>query len=134
MAIKHVGGVASVLVGGLTLPARMLANLAAEAGVHRYIDPGDVIRTDGRFMGITACKAGRKTVCLPAPCEVADLFSAETVCRGTAFDVDVRLGETRVYRMRWYDCAKKQETCMSRNKIGQGIRGQDDLSSDIWSS
>ncbi len=99
MALKCMDGFTSVFVGGLTLPARLLANIAAEAGVHRYIESGDVIRTDGRFLGITACTPGHKTVHLPAPCEVADLFGGEIVCRGSAFGVDLHAGETRVYRI-----------------------------------
>jgi len=92
-------GVRNIFVGGLTLPARVFANIAREAGVHLYCAPGDVIYTDGRFLSITACEAGGKEIRLPGPRAVTDVFSRDIVTRGDSFRVTLRTGETRVYRL-----------------------------------
>jgi len=99
MATKQVDGVTSVFVGGLTLPPRMFANIAADAGVHLYCDAGDVIYTDGRFLSLTACSPGEKLVRLPAICRVTDVFTGAQVTDGRQFAVSLCLGETRVYRL-----------------------------------
>ena len=99
MAVKQAGGFRSIFVGGLTLPAQMLANIAADSGAHLYSAPGDVVYTDGRALSLTACSAGRKTIKLPSPAQVTDVFSGDQIACGDSFSVDLRLGETRVYRM-----------------------------------
>jgi len=99
MAVKNVNGFRSIFVGGLTLPARILANIAADAGVHLYCEPGDAIYTDGRFLSVTACQAGEKRITLPDEAVVTDVHSGKQVARGREFCVSLRLGETRVYRV-----------------------------------
>ena len=99
MAVKQADGFRSVFVGGLTLPARVLANIACDSAVHLYSAPGDVVYTDGRALSITACSAGRKALNLPSSAEVTDALNGEYVARGDSFSVDLRLGETRVYRI-----------------------------------
>jgi len=99
MAVKQADGLRSVFVGGLTLPAQMLANIARDSSVHLYCAPGDVVYTDGKTFSITACSAGPKTVKLPSPAQVTDLFTGERVVCGDSFSLDLRLGETRVYRI-----------------------------------
>ena len=100
MAVGRANGWRSVFVGGLTLPAQVLANIAADASVHLYCQPGDVVYTDGRFLSITACTAGRKTVALSEPGTVTDVYTGDVVARGGEFQVDLQFGETRVYRIR----------------------------------
>jgi hypothetical protein len=76
-----------------------LANIAADAGAHLYCPAGDVIYTDGRFLSVTACQAGPKTVTLFRPSMVTDVFTNEKVTDGVNFTADLKLGETRVYRI-----------------------------------
>jgi len=103
MAVKDVNGLRSVFVGGLTLPARILANIAADAGVHLYCPAGDVIYTDGRFLSLTACTPGEKTITLPGPALVTDVHTRQEMTRGRDFSLTLRLGETRVYRVEYAD-------------------------------
>lgn len=100
MAIRWRDEAADIFVGGLTLPARLFANIAAATGVHLYCAAGDVIYTDGRFLSLTACSPGEKMVRLPADCVVTDVFSGATVAAGRRFAVSLGLGETRVYSLR----------------------------------
>ena len=100
MAVKAADGFRSVFVGGLTLPARVLANIARDAGVHLYCDAGDVVYADGRAFSISACEAGPKTIRLSAPREATDVHTGEVVTRSDTFKVDLQKGETRVYRLR----------------------------------
>jgi len=99
MAVRGADGFRSIFVGGLTLPAQVLGNMAADASVHLYCRPGDVVYTDGRLLSITACTAGDKTVALPHASEVTDIFTGTQVTRGHEFCVGLDLGETRVYRI-----------------------------------
>ncbi len=99
MAVKDVDGFRSVFVGGLTLPALVLANIAADAGVHLYCPPGDVIYTDGRFLSVTACQPGEKTITLPKPSRIKDVYTNTIVAEGDQCTIHLRLGETRIYRI-----------------------------------
>lgn len=99
MARKDSGGFTGIFVGGLALPARILGNIAREAGAHLYCDPGDVVYTDGKILSYTACSAGAKTVRLPAPAPVTDLYGGQLIARGDSFALELKLGETRVFRI-----------------------------------
>ena len=98
MAVKKSDGATHIFVGGLTLPARVLANIARSAGVHLYCRAGDVVYTDGRALSLTACEAGIKEVALPKPLVVTDVFTKSVVARGDSFRVKLAKGETRVYK------------------------------------
>ena len=99
MAVRVTKGIRHVFIGGLTLPAQVLANIAADSGAHLYCAAGDVIYTDGRTLSITACTAGRKTLSLHTPGRVTDVITGEHVASGSDFALDLRLGETRVFRL-----------------------------------
>ncbi|MBT4821634.1 MAG: hypothetical protein HON70_38355 [Lentisphaerae bacterium] len=99
MAARETAGACHVFVGGLTLPAQVLANIAREASVHLYCEAGDVLYTDGHALSITACTAGRKSISLPASSTVSDALTGELITCGESFTVELRFGETRVFRL-----------------------------------
>jgi|GEM_PF-1404449 len=99
MASKRDDGFTSVFVGGLTLPAAVFANIATEAGAHVFTPPGDIVYTDGRFLSLTACTAGVKTVTLREGSVVTDALDGNAVGEGRTFEADLKEGETRVYRI-----------------------------------
>jgi len=99
MAVTDAGGFRSVFVGGLTLPASVYANIARDCGIHLYCDAGDVVYTDGRFLSITATSEGEKEIRLPGASTVTDVYSGSVETESDSFRVQLRLGETRVYRV-----------------------------------
>jgi hypothetical protein len=99
MAAKTTRGIRNVFIGGLTLPAQVLANIAAASGAHLYCAPGDVIYTDGQTLSITACTAGRKSVRLRTPARVTDAITGDHVAVGDRVDLEMQFGETRVFRL-----------------------------------
>lgn len=99
MAVKQSDGFISVFVGGLTLPAAVFSNIASAAGAHVYIPPGDVVYTDDRFLSLTACTAGTKTVTLRRAADVSDALDGKPIAQGRTFSVELKEGETRVYRV-----------------------------------
>ena len=99
MATKQADGFRSIFIGGLTLPAQLFANIAEAAGVHLYCAAGDVVYTDGQALSITACTPGPKTIRLPTPAQATDVHNGETFGCAASFDLDLRLGETRVFHI-----------------------------------
>ncbi|MGD9518748.1 MAG: beta-galactosidase [Armatimonadota bacterium] len=86
----------SVYVASLYAPARLLRNIAREAGVWIYTDTDDVVLGDGRFLGLAASSEGKKTVRLPRPSVVRDCLSGRTVRRGSEIEMNMRTGDTRL--------------------------------------
>jgi len=64
-----------------------------------FTPPGDIVYTDGRFLSLTACTAGVKTVTLREGSVVTDALDGNAVGEGRTFEADLKEGETRVYRI-----------------------------------
>lgn len=104
------GGVAAVAkptpdglrayIGVLHGPAKLLRNLLKASGVHLYSDSDDVVLTDGIFLGFTATSPGPKRLVFPGPRTVIGALDGREIARQVEhLDVEVALGETRLYRL-----------------------------------
>jgi len=83
------------------LPAAMLARLAEQAGVHRYITTPDVVWASRDLLAINVDQAGERTVRLPGKRDVDDLYSGQLIGRGIdQFTATFGAGETKLYRLR----------------------------------
>jgi beta-galactosidase len=97
VACRDVDGFRSIYVGTLTVPARLLANIARAAGVHLWADPGDVVITDGRVIGLIASSAGTKTLRFPQRGTARDALTGEVLCSGGRHvSIAMQPGETKM--------------------------------------
>ena len=82
------------------LPLEALKAKLKAAGVFSYLDAPDVTYAGFGHLTVHATTAGRKTVRLPAPCRVEEIFGAPAPHGAVKdFEVDLAAGETRVYRL-----------------------------------
>ena len=80
------------------LSASMLGLLAQKAGIHRFIDTPDVLFARGNLVMVHASSDGRKTLRLPHPSDVVELYDRKILGRGLqSFDIDMKTGDTRLY-------------------------------------
>lgn len=100
VAEKQAFGRRNVYSGVLQLPSSLLRSLAREAGAHIYSDENDVITAGNGLVGIHASSAGKKTIRLPSECDVVDAVTGVSLGRGSSFSFDMKLGETRLLRVR----------------------------------
>ena len=78
----------------------MLRGLAREAGANIYSEENDLITAGNGLVGIHASRTGKKTIRLPSECDVVDAVSGVSLGRGASFTFDMKLGETRLLRVR----------------------------------
>lgn len=100
VAEKQTDGRRNVYSGVLQLPSSLLRRLAREAGAHIYSEENDVITAGNGLVGIHASSTGKKTIRLPSECDVVDAVSGVSLGRGASFTFDMKLGETRLLRVR----------------------------------
>lgn len=85
---------------GPALPAKLLRAAAAKAGVHRYIETEDVVWAARDTLAVNVDQAGRRTIRLPRPAKVIDVYSGATVTdRAESFDAEFAAGGTRLFRL-----------------------------------
>ncbi|MDP0495466.1 MAG: hypothetical protein Q7Q73_04580 [Verrucomicrobiota bacterium JB024] len=100
LAIKKYADWTSVYAAFYPVNAPLLREIAREAGVNIYDEAGDIVYADASLLGIHAATPGTRTIRLPEPADVVDLFSGETVAQdATAFEMDVTEPVTRLYRI-----------------------------------
>jgi len=65
------------------IPSSILRDLALDAGVHMYADPGNAVYACKELVAIRANKSGRQTIYLPTATDAYDCFSGESVGRNS---------------------------------------------------
>ena len=103
----HPGLVATEANGSLTvfssvpqLPASLLRAVARKAGVHLYIDTEDIVWASRDLLAVSVNAAGQRTVRLPRPCRVVDLWTGQDVAENAAeFTVEVPEKGTSLFRL-----------------------------------
>jgi len=91
-------------IGALHCPARLLRNFLQASDVHLYSDSDDVVLTDGEFLGFVATSPGPKRLIFPGPRTVVNALDGQEVARGVDhLDLEMALGETRLYRLKEVD-------------------------------
>jgi len=82
------------------LPAGFWRNAARHAGAHVWCESDDIVVADAGLVAIHAAAAGRRTLLLPAPCDVIDVISGRPLAAGVrTIEVDLAAPETRVFRL-----------------------------------
>jgi hypothetical protein len=83
------------------LPAALLREIAAAAGVHIYVESDDTVYANRSLLSLVVNRPGPRTIRLPRPATVDDLFSGETVVENAGeFEVDMPQNSTRLWRVR----------------------------------
>lgn len=97
IARRQEAGFTSVYVGTFWVPAKLLANLANEAGCHLHAVPGTIVTTDGRVMAVASETGGPRTITLPRAANVRDALSASPVVdTACCFELTMEPGECRL--------------------------------------
>jgi hypothetical protein len=82
------------------LPPAVIRNMAREAGAHIYCDNDDFVAANDWMLCVCAASDGPRTIRLPRKAKVVDALTGETVKRRAAsFEIDMKYGETRVWRL-----------------------------------
>ncbi|MDD4519058.1 MAG: hypothetical protein PHH90_11280, partial [Limnochordia bacterium] len=81
-AVKEHANWTSVFYGACALPAPVMRDMAKNAGCHIYIDTDDFIWRNASFLGLYTVTAGEKTVRLPEPFDVYDVFDDRLIGEG----------------------------------------------------
>ena len=82
------------------LPTGLLRALAAQAGVHLYVDTPDVVWASRDLLAVCVKDGGKRTIHLPGPRKVSDLYTGAEVAEGAVFEADFAPLATRVFRLR----------------------------------
>jgi len=79
------------------LPREVLANVADEAGVHRYLDSlTEVVRADSRFIAIHTKEGGPRTLNLLTDCTVTDALTGEAIGSGVQMPMNLPPDSTTI--------------------------------------
>ncbi len=79
------------------IPARILLDLALDAGVHLYADAGDAIYACADLVGIRASVPGQRKIYLPEAADVYDCFTGQLLQRNTAeVTLNLEAGQTKL--------------------------------------
>jgi hypothetical protein len=82
------------------LPTGLLTRLADMAGVHRYLTTPDVMWATRELLAVTVNEAGKRTITLPGPAKVTDLYAGTVVSEHTTtFEADLPAAGTKLYRV-----------------------------------
>jgi hypothetical protein len=90
----------SVWSAAPAVSAPILRRLAAESGVHLYLDTGEQVIAENGYLTVHAGFDGERLVRLPVPSDVVEAESGRvTERRVTEFRASMRRGETRIWRV-----------------------------------
>jgi hypothetical protein len=104
LVVKEFGDWTSVYSAAPVLPHDLLRALARQAGVHLYAPAGDVVYANRSLLAVSVNEGGPRTVTLPRPADVFDLYADREVGRGlTTFAADIPPKATKLWRIRWIE-------------------------------
>lgn len=101
LTTRDMGGWTSVLSPTPNLPAATLRGLAANAGVHQYIDTEEPVYAAERLVAVHSLTGGTRTIHLRKPCgRVMELFSGRLVAENVAeFTDTLQAPDTVLYEL-----------------------------------
>ena len=92
---------------------RQAQKILQDAGVHVYVQDGDPVFCNGRFLSIHAASGGRKLIELTEACNVYDLFRQQCVAENVReFSVEMLRGETNIYFLGTPEDYQKFKECL----------------------
>lgn len=99
-AVRTFDSWTSVYCSVPVLPPAVLRNIASEAGAHIYTDTDDAVAANDWMLCVCAASDGPRTIRLPKRATVVDALSGETTAKDAShFEVDMKYGETRVWKL-----------------------------------
>jgi len=99
-AVKRMERWTSVYSSLPVLPPAVIRNIAREAGVHIYCDSNDFVAANNWLLCVCAASSGTRTIRLPRQASVTDAMTGEETARNaSAFEVEMKYGETRVWTL-----------------------------------
>ena len=97
VSVKRFGTWTSVFVTTPPLPTEVLRWIAQDAGVHLYTSGGDPFEVGEKWISIQAATSGPKTIVLPQPSPVYDIFAEKLISPSTTtVTLTMKAGETRI--------------------------------------
>jgi hypothetical protein len=101
LALQAMDGWMSVYCAAPLLTPALLRNLARAAGGHVYLDTGDALSVDNRFLCVHAATDGHKTLHLRQPATVQDAMTGAVLAeKATTVTLPMKRGETRLLEVR----------------------------------
>ena len=98
LVMKEHGTWTAVYSSAPLLPSQLLRRLAQQAGVHLYVDTEDVVWASRSLLAVSVHRPGPRTMRLPRPADVSDLYEGSVVARGVdSFPADFPDRGTRVF-------------------------------------
>jgi hypothetical protein len=96
--VKRQDGWTAIYSAVPMLPAPLLRRIAQLGGVHQYIETEDVVWASRDLVAVCVKEGGRRTIRLPRPARVRDLFTGQEIAAGSAsFEADFAPRQTRVF-------------------------------------
>ncbi|MBI4979816.1 MAG: beta-galactosidase [Spirochaetes bacterium] len=100
LVISQADGHTVIWSAGPALPASLLRRLAEMAKVHCYTAAGDVVWAAKETLALTVEKAGKRTITLPAPAAVYDVYAEKTIAENVStFETDIADAGTKLFRI-----------------------------------
>jgi len=101
---RNLGAWTTVYSAAPKLPAALLRDLAAQAGVHNYLpkpQSHDVVYANHSLLALCAAEPGPRTVVLPRACDVFDLFEGAKPVASAArkFTVPLQRNQSKLFRL-----------------------------------
>lgn len=94
---KKQDGWTAIYSAALNLPPAVLRHLMRQAGVHIWIDSEEALYTDGHYIGLHAASPGEKTLWLPRPGRLVDMFTGQPIpVEGRCARLKMQKAETRL--------------------------------------
>lgn len=87
----------AVFSSACLLPVELVRALAQYAGTPSCCSLPDVVFAAGDTVAVHAVSDGRRTIIMPNPGPVVEMFSRRKVSDGRTFDYDFKFGETRLF-------------------------------------
>lgn len=95
---KDCGSWRSIWSAAPALPAQLLREIARSSGVHIFTNNGDQIFTAPGLLAVHAAFDGARTISLPAPAKLKDVFTGKSLDATTGtIDITMRRGDTFVW-------------------------------------
>jgi len=108
LAVKEMDGWTSVYSCAPRISKQVIRNLARTAGLHSYIDTEDMICVAPEMILVHGTGAGKRTIHLPEPADVVDLWTDETLAQSVK-DIDIEMDEVDTKILFYGDKARLDE-------------------------
>ncbi len=100
LAVRRYPEWTSVYSSAPIIPTALLRNLARAAGVHLYTEGGETVYANRSVLSVSVNEGGVRTVRLPRPARVTQLFTGKLVGSGISeFKADIEAKGTGLYHL-----------------------------------